>query len=67
MSAGQLRVPGIKDGTSFLGAKAADWVVENTASWIELCRRILSPLPPQATYANASTAANQDTCRRSAG
>ena len=45
MSAGRLRVPGIKDGTSFLGAKAADWAAENTASRIESCRRILSPLP----------------------
>ena len=37
MSAGQLRNPGIRDGTSFWGAKAADCAAENSASRRESC------------------------------
>ena len=35
MSAGQLRVPGINDGTSFRGAKAAVCAAEKNASRME--------------------------------
>ena len=50
MSAGWFWEPGTKDGTSFLGAKAAIWAAEKTASQIELCRYIRSPLPPHPTW-----------------
>ena len=37
------------DGTSFLGAKAADWAAEKMMSLRELCRWMRSPLPLQPT------------------
>ena len=42
--------PGIREGTSLLGTKAADCAAENKASRRESCRKILSPFPPQPTW-----------------
>ena len=49
MSAGRDLMPGIRVGTSFRGASAADWAGEKRASRIALCRWIWSPLPPHPT------------------
>ena len=38
MSAGRLQELGIREETSFLGARAADWAAENRASRMESCR-----------------------------
>ena len=45
MSAGRDLVPGIRVGTSFRGASAADWAAEKRASRMLSCRWIRSPLP----------------------
>ena len=37
MSAERLRDPGMSDGTSLLGARAANWAAEYNASLKELC------------------------------
>ena len=39
-----------RDGTSFLGAKAADWAAEKMTSLRELCQWMRSPLPLQPTW-----------------
>ena len=66
-SAGRLRELGIKDDTSLRGARAADWAAEKIASRRELCRAILSPLPPHPTwwspYGSATGVANKGTGR----
>ena len=42
-------VPGIRVGTSFRAASAADWAAEKRASRIASCWWIRSPLPPHPT------------------
>ena len=46
ISAGRLWVPRIRNGTSFLGAKAANWAAENTASQMQCIQSPVLPPPP---------------------
>ena len=50
ISAGRELDDDTRDGTSFLGAKAADWAAEKMVSLRELCRWMRSPLPLQPTW-----------------
>ena len=50
MSAGRLLVPRISDGTSFLGARAADCAVAKRVFLRQSCLWIQSPFPPQPTW-----------------
>ena len=50
MSAGRLLVPGIRDGTSSLGARAADCAAEKRMSLRQSCLWIQFPFPPQPTW-----------------
>ena len=57
ISAGRLQDPGIREGTSLRGQRAADWAAEKTTSQMALCRMMRLLLPPQPTWWSPKTSA----------